>query len=142
MNAVVGPKIVGATQVGSKQHTWELMPSAGEPGGEPQKERVCGASWVMEGLAISTWDGVVEMCVCWGGGLELKPLVPGPDSKQTVHACALPFVGDLGRVVDPRSSVDLNRTHSSTLHRSARAVRRYECQSTCESGIIGSRFVV
>ena len=115
------------------------MPSAGGPGGEPQKERDCGASWVKEGLSISTWDGVVWMCVdgcVWGCGAETF----GPWSrlsKQTVTTgrpsredcvdeefiLALSYVGDLGRVVDPRSSVDLDRTRSSTLPRRHTAVR-------------------
>lgn len=60
------------------------MPSAGEPGVEPQKgEQDCGAAEVKEGGSLHIQ---LEGGGAVSGAVELKPLVPGPDSKQTVCA--------------------------------------------------------
>lgn len=87
MNAVPLDRTVGDTEQVASSTRGRLMPSAGEPGREPQKgEQDCGAAGVREGLEKSTWTdgGVVS------GAVELKPLVPGPDSGQTVCACPGP----------------------------------------------------
>lgn len=102
------------------------MPSAGEPGGEPQKQD-CGAAEGKEGSLHIHMEGGGVVC----GAVELKPFGPWSRLEADCLCLCLYWAGQrelrrlgvhLGSLICRRFgtgpfSVDLNRTRSSTLDR-------------------------